>query len=109
IPEGALRHASVAGGLRDVTKKNLARSLDYTIGAFETGGADMAIGSLKQGFDEYLSANEGKIREFKSIIERVSFTQLFQPVVTLGAGTAAYYEILARFERGEAREWIRLG
>ena len=101
---------TVAGDLKTMDKKDIARAVDFTIEQFgEKGAGQLPVKDLGDGYQQYISANEMKLKEFKSIIERVSFTQLFQPVADIRTKELFYYEILSRFENGDSQEWIRFG
>lgn len=100
---------TVSGDLKTLDKKDIARALDYSIDEFSENGTAKGVKTLGDGYAEYLSSNEARLKEFKSIIERVSFSQFFQPVVDIKTKEATHYEILSRFENGDAQEWIRFG
>ncbi|MGB4106221.1 MAG: EAL domain-containing protein [Alphaproteobacteria bacterium] len=100
---------TVSGDLKNLDKKDIARALDFSIDEFGQKGTAKGVKTLDDGYAEYLASNEAKLKEFKSIIERVSFTQFFQPIVDIKTREATHYEILSRFENGDTQEWIRFG
>lgn len=104
-----LQAKTVTGDLKTLDKKDISRALDFTIDEFENKGTQLKVKDLSEGYAQYLSSNETKLKEFKSIIERVSFTQFFQPVIDMKTKEATHYEILSRFDNGNTQEWIRFG
>jgi hypothetical protein len=104
-----LHAKTVTGDLKTLDKKDISRALDFAIDEFENKGTQLKISNLDEGYAQYIAANEAKLKEFKSIIERVSFSQFFQPVVDMKTKEATHYEILSRFESGDTQEWIRFG
>lgn len=104
-----LQAKTVTGDLKTLDKKDISRALDFTIDEFENKGTRLEVKNLGEGYAQYISSNEMKLKEFKSIIERVSFTQFFQPIVDIKTKEATHYEILSRFENGDTQEWIRFG
>ncbi|MEZ5813704.1 MAG: EAL domain-containing protein [Alphaproteobacteria bacterium] len=56
-----------------------------------------------------LNKNEEKLKEFKSIVDRVDFDIVFQPIVEIKTKEPEFYETLTRFRQGETKDWIKFG
>ncbi len=95
--------------LEDLSDHEAARALHHTMSAFEEHGAKFDVDGLSSGFSTLVKSNEEKLKEFKSIIERVDFEIVFQPVMNLKTKEADHYETLSRFRQGEIQEWIKFG
>jgi PAS domain S-box-containing protein len=104
-----LQSKTITGDLKSLDKRDISRAINHTINEFEDKGAKFDIGTIGEGYEQYIDVNQMKLKEFKSIIERVSFTQHFQPVVDIKTKKLRHYEILSRFETGDTQEWIRFG
>lgn len=104
-----ISHKTVESNLQDIEKREIDRAVAQTVDQFKDSGMTMDYKDLKSGYASYISENEMKIKDLRSSIDRVSFSQFFQPVVKIATRELVHYEILARFEKGETRDWIRLG
>lgn len=113
-PDGegvALCAKTISADLEKLSNEEAARAVFYAISEFEKTGPDkdFEIESLDTGFETHVSNNEAKIKEFKSIIDRVDFDVYFQPIVDLKTKEAGYYEALSRFRSGDTQEWVMFG
>ncbi len=100
---------TVASDLSDMSDRDAARALVYTINEFERKGTDLTIDNLNTGFKAYVAANAQKIKDFQSLVERLDFKMYFQPIVNLQTLEASHFEMLSRFEEGDTMEWIMFG
>lgn len=100
---------TVTADLENLSERDAARALFYTISEFERKGTDLTIESLNSGFKAYVSANAHKIKEFQNVIERLDFSLHFQPIVDLVTEEASHYEMLCRFDKGDTLEWVMFG
>ena len=95
--------------IKTLSERDTGRALVYTINEFERKGTGFSIDTLNSGFDNYLKANEKKIKEFQSFIDRLHFSLYLQPIVDLKTLEPTHYEMLSRFEEGNTQEWIMFG
>jgi PAS domain S-box-containing protein len=109
IDLGELQTKSITGDLKTMDKTELSRAVEHTIQEYASQGPALQIETFEAGHKNYLSMNASKLKEFKTIIERVSFAQHFYPVAALKTRELLHYEILPRFENGDAEEWLHFG
>ncbi len=84
-----------------LSEHEMAKALVYTINSFAKDGNSFNIGSLKNGFEDFLDKNTQRISHFKTIINQQRFSLKFQPIVDFRQKKIGYHEVLVRFE-GEA-------
>lgn len=100
---------TVTSDLSEMTERDATRALLYTIHEFERKGTELTIETLNSGLDTYLKANAQRIKDFQSMIDRLSFSLYFQPIVNLITMEASHYEMLCRFDEGDTLEWVMFG
>lgn len=111
-PEGKgleIKAKTVTSDLSEMNERDATRALLYTIHEFERKGTELTIESLNSGLKTYLDVNAQKIKSFQSMIDRLSFSLYFQPIVDLKTMEASHYEMLSRFEDGDTLEWVMFG
>lgn len=111
-PEGKgfeIKSKTVTSDLSEMNERDATRALLYTIHEFERKGTELTIETLNSGLETYLDVNAQKIKTFQSMIDRLSFSLFFQPIVNLKTMEASHYEMLSRFEEGDTMEWIMFG
>lgn len=105
----AVEAKTITSDLSQLSERDAARALVYTINEFERKGTELTIANLNTGFKEYAEANAQKIKEFQALIERLDFSLYFQPIVNLQTNEVSHYEMLSRFKKGDTLEWITFG
>ncbi len=104
-----IQSQTITADLNELSSHEAARSLFHIVNEFEKSGLVLEIEGLSSGFKKFVSTNEEKLKEFKSIIERVDFDIMFQPIMNLKTNEADHYETLSRFRQGEISDWIKFG
>lgn len=105
-----IESVSIDANVQTLSEKEAARALMYTLQEFEKKGTDLTIGTLDEGFKDFLQANAQKIQKFKTMIANLDFQLYFQPIVDLKNNKASHYEILTRFRDGSSTyDWIVFG
>lgn len=100
---------TVTSDAATLSERDTARAIIYTINEFERKGADLTIENLNSGFKAYLAANTQKIKDFQTLIKRLDFQLVFQPIVDASTLQISHYEMLSRFEQGDTMEWVVFG
>ena len=95
--------------LDKMDESEAARALHHTINEFAKEGTDIKVESLKEGYEELVTNNEEKIKDFKGMLDRVDFDISFMPIVDIKTRNLDHYEVLSRFKDGETQEWISFG
>lgn len=104
-----IKSKTVTSDMSDMSERDATRALLYTIHEFERKGTELTIETLNSGLETYLKTNAQKIKEFQSMIDRLSFSLYFQPIVDLKTMEASHYEMLCRFDEGDTMEWVMFG
>lgn len=104
-----IRTKKISADNKDMDERDAMRALFFTLSEFERNGSDMTIETLNTSFKSYVAANTGKIKEFKEILEKMSFSMHFQPIVDLNTSQCTHYEMLCRFQEGNTFEWVLFG
>lgn len=86
----------------NLSERELAKALVYTINQFEQKGIALTIHSLQEGLGQFIGENKQKIDEFIRIINQRRFNLKFQPIVDFTSNTSSYFEALVRFEEGRS-------
>lgn len=86
----------------NLSEREFARALLYTINKFEEEGNALTLSSLDTEFDKFLEKNAGKITRLKSTINQQRFDFAFQPIVNLKSNKAHHFEALIRFEKDQS-------
>jgi EAL domain-containing protein (putative c-di-GMP-specific phosphodiesterase class I) len=100
---------TLSSDLTNLSDRDAARALVYTINEFERNGTSLTIENLNSGFKAFAETNAQKIKEFKALIERLDFSLFFQPIVNLKTMEVSHYEMLSRFKTGDTLEWVMFG
>ena len=98
---------SLSIDFKTISERETEKAVTYAIDEFYGKGEGMRISSINGALEAYLAANNLQIKEFKGIIERAGFVMHYQPIIDLKSNEPRYYEMLCRFEKGHAREWIK--
>lgn len=85
---------------KDLSEREFSKALVYTISKFAENGNDLTLGSINEGFEDFLKINAEKIASTKHIINTHQCDLVFQPIVNLTTNAAHHYECLTRFEKG---------
>ncbi len=96
----------VSADMKDMDERDATRALFYTLNEFESKGTEMTIKNLDSSFKTYVTANTQRILQFKKILENLSFSMHFQPIVNLESYECSHYEMLCRFKEGNTFEWV---
>ena len=100
---------SISTDMSSMDERDATRALFYTLNEFERQGTEMTIDTLNSSFKAFVAANTQKIQEFKNILQSLSFSMHFQPIVNLQTQECSHYEMLCRFKEGNTFEWIMFG
>ncbi|HRQ60841.1 MAG TPA: EAL domain-containing protein [Alphaproteobacteria bacterium] len=100
---------TVTSDAATLTERDTARAIIYTINEFERKGTELTIENLNSGFKAYLAANTQKIKDFQTLIKRLNFQLVFQPIVDCSTLQISHYEMLSRFDQGDTMEWVVFG
>ena len=100
---------TIKADLDELSGREAARALFYTINEFDKPGADLTIETLGEGLKKLVTSNEQKLKDFKNIIERIDFDIHFQPIVNLETKEAGHYEVLSRIRNDNIQEWVMFG
>ncbi len=101
-----IKTKSISADMAGVSEHDATRALFYTLNEFERNGTELTIGALNSNFKAFVTANTHKIQEFKNILQKLSFSMHFQPIVNLKTMECSHYEMLCRFREGNTFEWI---
>ncbi len=104
-----IKTKSVSADMQGMDEHDATRALFYTLNEFERNGTELTIGALNSNFKAFVTANTQKIQEFKNILQKLSFSMHFQPIVNLETMECSHYEMLCRFREGNTFEWIMFG
>jgi len=104
-----IKTKSISADMAGVDEHDATRALFYTLNEFERSGTELTIGALNTNFKAFVAANTHKIQEFKDILQKLSFSMHFQPIVNIQTMECSHYEMLCRFREGNTFEWIMFG
>ncbi len=104
-----IKTKTITSDLSELSERDAAKALVYTINEFSRKGAELTIESLNSGLEAYTSANVDKMKEFQSLIDRLDFKLHYQPIVNLKTEEVSHYEMLSRFSSGDTMEWVMFG
>ncbi len=100
---------TLPGDMKDISAKEALRGLMYTLEQFRQKGSEVKIVSIGDGLKACKSDNNEKKKIFQGMIQRMQFQLHFQPIVNLKTLEAKHFEMLSRFDNGEAADWITFG
>ena len=102
---------TIPAEVAELTEREAARALIYTINEFERRGTDLNVDTLGAGFEQFVTENAQKIQRFKTMITQLNFQLYFQPIVDLKTYELVHFEMLSRFkdEGSSTQEWIMFG
>jgi EAL domain-containing protein (putative c-di-GMP-specific phosphodiesterase class I) len=82
-----------------LSENEFAKALVYTITKFAENGNDLTLGTINEGFEDFLQENAERITQTKQIINKHQCDLVFQPIISLATNVAHHYECLVRFEK----------
>lgn len=94
---------SVEPGQLNVSERDLARALQYTVNKFaESEGENFNIRSLADGYQAMLDETVQRIAAFHNTVDSGDFAVALQPIMDLRTRSVHHYEVLARIENQTA-------
>ncbi len=94
----AIEAATIDAADANLSEKDSMRALVFSLQQFADNSEGFDVSEIAQKSEELIGGTAERVKAFRDVLDKGSFSLVYQPIVNLKSGDVHHYEALTRFD-----------